>query len=51
MRKLTQQQKEKIMKNYVIGKTLIKWVEKVGDEKYDLEDDIMLAKDIIQEKR
>ena len=51
MRKLNEKQKEMIMKNFKMGKTIIKWVEKVGDEKYNLDDDIQLAKDIIQEKQ
>jgi hypothetical protein len=51
MRKLNQLQKEMIMKNFKMGATLIKWVEKVGDENANLEDDIQLAKDIIQEKQ
>ena len=51
MRKLNEKQKEMIMKNFTMGKTIIKWVEKVGDENANLDDDIQLAKDIIQEKQ
>ena len=51
MRKLNELQKTMIAKMFpTLGNTIIKWVEKVGDNKADLQDDIQLAKDIIQEK-
>lgn len=51
MRKLNNLQKEMIKKMFKDANLIIKYVEKVGDEKYDLQDDIMLAQDIIQEKQ
>lgn len=51
MRKLNDLQKKMIMKNFKVGYLIIKYVEKIGDEKNDLQDDIILAKDIIQEKQ
>jgi hypothetical protein len=51
MRKLNQLQKEMIMKNFKMGATLIKWTEKVGNDKNDLQEDIMLAEDMIKEKQ
>ena len=52
MRKLNEIQKNKIKKdNPTMAYAIIKWVEKVGDENYDLQDDIQLAKDIIWEKQ
>lgn len=52
MRKLNQVQKEKIAKGYptLVG-LIVKYVEKIGDEKIELENDIQLALDIIKEKR
>jgi hypothetical protein len=51
MRKLNQIQKEKIMKGYNrIAYMIIKNVEKYGNEKELLENDIQLAYDIILEK-
>lgn len=52
MKKLNQTQKEKIMKNYpTLTHLVIKYVEKLGDENTNLNDDIMLALDIIKEKQ
>jgi hypothetical protein len=51
MRKLNNLQKEMIMKNFNIGNLIIKYVEKIGDEKTDLQDDIILAQDMIKEKQ
>jgi hypothetical protein len=51
MRKLNNLQKEMIMKNFNIGILIIKYVEKIGDEKTDLQDDIILAQDMIKEKQ
>lgn len=51
MRKLNQNQKEKIMKRFVgIANTIVKNVEKYGNEKDLLENDIQLAYDIMLEK-
>ena len=52
MRKLNQVQVEKIAKGYpkLVG-AIVKYVEKIGDEKVELENDIELALDIIKEKR
>ena len=52
MRKLNQVQKEKIAKVYpkLVG-LIVKYVEKIGDEKTELENDVQLALDIIQEKQ
>jgi hypothetical protein len=52
MRKLNQIQKTKIEKEYpTMAYAIIKWVEKVGDENEDLQNDIQFAKDIIWEKQ
>lgn len=51
MRKLNQVQVEKITKVYpkMVG-LIVKYVQKIGDEKVELETDIQLALDIIKEK-
>jgi uncharacterized membrane protein len=51
MKKLNNLQKEMIIKNFKMGYAIIKWVEKIMDEKMDLETAIELAQDIIQEKQ
>jgi hypothetical protein len=52
MRKLNQVQKEKIAKeNPKMVGLIVKWVEKVGNEKNNLENDIELALDMIKEKQ
>ena len=51
MRKLNNLQKEMIAKNFKIAHLVIKYVEKIGDEKTELETDIELALDIIKEKQ
>jgi hypothetical protein len=51
MRKLNDLQKAMIMKQFKVGTMIIKFVEKVGDDKTDLQDDIILAQDIIKEKQ
>lgn len=51
MRKLNNLQKEMIKKMFKDAHLIIKYVEKIGDENYDLQDDIQLAKDMIQEKQ
>jgi hypothetical protein len=51
MRKLNDLQKQMIMKNFKVGYLIIKYVEKIGDEKTNLQDDIILAQDMIQEKQ
>jgi len=51
MRKLNDLQKEMIMKQFKVGKMIIKFVEKIGDDKTDLQDDIMLAQDMIKERQ
>ena len=52
MRKLNNLQKEMIAKMFPkMNALIIKYVEKIGDEKTDLQDDIILAQDIIQEKK
>jgi hypothetical protein len=51
MRKLNTIQKEKIMKAYNrVGYIIVQNVEKYGNEKDTLENDIMLAYDIMLEK-
>jgi hypothetical protein len=51
MRKLNQNQKEKIMKVYNrVGYIIVRNVEKYGNEKELLENDIQLAYDIMLEK-
>ena len=52
MRKLNQVQIEKIAKGYpkMVG-LIVKYVQKIGDEKVELETDIELALDIIKEKQ
>lgn len=52
MRKLNQNQVEKIKKGYpTLGGLIVKYVQKIGNENTDLQDDIMLALDIIKEKQ
>ena len=52
MKKLNQTQKEKIMKRYpTLTGLVIKYVEKLGNDNTELDDDITLALDIIKEKR
>jgi hypothetical protein len=52
MKKLNNLQKEMIMKQFPkLGNLVIKYVEKIGNEKTDLQDDIQLAYDFIQEKQ
>jgi hypothetical protein len=51
MRKLNNLQKEMIAKTFKLGNLVIKYVEKIGDEKTDLQDDIMLAQDMIKERQ
>lgn len=51
MRKLNQNQKEKIMKRFVgIANIIVRNVEKYGNENETLENDIDLAYDIMLEK-
>jgi hypothetical protein len=52
MRKLNQVQIARITKGYpkLVG-LIVKYVQKIGDEKVELETDIQLALDIIQEKQ
>lgn len=51
MRKLNQNQVEQIKKGYPkIAGFIIKYVEKIGDEKIELENDIELAIDILKER-
>jgi hypothetical protein len=52
MRKLNQVQIATITKGYpkLVG-LIVKYVQKIGDEKVELETDIQLALDIIQEKQ
>lgn len=52
MRKLNQNQVEKIKKDYpkLVG-LIVKYIEKIGDEKTELENDIVLALDIIKERQ
>ena len=52
MRKLNQNQVEKIKKDYPkLVSLIVKYVEKIGDEKIELENDIQLALDIIRERQ
>ena len=52
MRKLNQNQIQKIEKeNPKLVGLIVKWVQKVGNENNNLENDIELALDIIKEKR
>jgi hypothetical protein len=52
MKKLNNLQKEMIMKQFPkLANLVIKYVEKIGNEKTDLQDDIQLAYDFIQEKQ
>jgi hypothetical protein len=52
MRKLNQVQIEKIAKaNPKMVGLIVKWVQKVGNENNNLNDDVELALDMIQEKR
>jgi hypothetical protein len=52
MRKLNELQKEMIVRNFArLGLTIIKYVEKYGNDKETLETDTQLAYDIIQERK
>jgi hypothetical protein len=52
MRKLDEKQKVMIGKKMpTLAHNIIRYVEKLGDEKNNLEDDIQFAEDMIKEKR
>jgi hypothetical protein len=52
MKKLNQLQKEMIVKMFPkLANLIIKYVEKIGNEKDTLENNIQLAYDMIQEKQ
>jgi hypothetical protein len=52
MRKLDEKQKVMIVKKApTLAYNIIKYVEKLGNEKNNLEDDIQFAEDMIKEKR